>query len=67
MPPFLCPLVCVVNRGQEFGVCPHESRIAILTLYVYDPAALISHVQATIRGRGHLHHQPGVFKSRMEW
>jgi len=66
MPPFLCPLVCVINRGQEFLVCAPESRVTILTLYVYDPAALINHVHATIRGRGYLHHQPGILKGRME-
>ena len=66
MPPFLCTLVCVVNRGQEFLVGTPESRIAILTLYVHDPAAFVSHVQATIRGRGYLHHQSRIFKSRME-
>ena len=67
MPPFLCPLVCVINRGQEFLVGTPESRIAILTLYVYDPAAFVSHVQSTIRGRGYLHRQTGIFKGRMEW
>ena len=64
--PFLCPLVCVINRGQEFLVGTPESRITILTLYVYDPAAFVSHVQAPIRGRGYLHHQTGIFKGRME-